>query len=86
MAEKVCEEYESSSIADFLRHCIGSDIIFVNEINVTFNDNWSDFARRFFGRTCGAVLEVPSTYSSYTEFKAAFEKQLSSPYWGFDIV
>ena len=71
----------------FLRTCTGSNIISVEQITVTFNATWNEFERRFVGRICGAVLEIPSTYQSYIEFMSAFERQLISPYSDeFDIV
>ena len=84
---KFVRNAEPKLLRKFLRICTGSDIISVRQITVTFNATWTEFERRFVGRTCGAVLEIPSTYQSYMEFKSALERQLMSPYSDeFDIV
>ena len=84
---KFVRNADSKLLRKFLRTCTGSDIICVGQITVTFNATWSEFERGFVGRTCGAVLEIPSTFQSYIEFKSAFERQLMSPYSDeFDIV
>ena len=40
----------------------------MKEIHITFN-SISSFARWIIAHTCSCTLEVPTTYTSYTEFE-----------------
>ena len=70
----------------FLQFTTGSDVIAVTEITVSFNAldgaHCSPIAR-----TCGPVLEVPTTYQSYNELAEEFSNLTSNKEaWGFTIV
>ena len=52
------------NISNFLPFVTGSDILTCTSIKVTFNA-LEDLIRRPVARTCGATLELPSTYQSY---------------------
>lgn len=68
-----------------LRFCTGSSVICVDKIMVCFNVE-TGLNRRPVAHTCGATLEVPSTYSSYPEFRTEFDNILSSNYLEMDII
>lgn len=70
----------------FLQFTTGSDVIAVTEITVAFNS--LDGAHRSpIARTCGPVLEVPTTYQSYNELSEEFENLISNKEaWGFTMV
>ena len=70
----------------FLQFTTGSDVITVTEITVSFNS--LDGAHRSpVARTCGPVLEVPTTYQSYNELAEEFSHIISNKEaWGFTIV
>ena len=42
--------------------------------------------RRPIAHTCGCVLEIPSTYDSFSEFGAEFTNVLAKEKWQNDIV
>ena len=73
----------------FLQFTTGSDVIAVTEITASFNS--LDGAHRspiaVIARTCGSVLEVPTTYQSYNELAEEFSNLISNKEaWGFTIV
>ncbi len=60
-----------------LRFVTGSDVVSVDKIQVIFT-SLDGLARRPVSHTCGPVLELPSTYSSYSELRTEMESILSS--------
>lgn len=54
-------------------------------VKVTFNAE-TGFSRRPVAHTCGAILDVPHTYSSYPEFRTEFDNVLSSNFLAMDII
>ncbi len=60
-----------------LRFVTGSDVVSVDKIQVIFT-SLDGLARRPVAHTCGPVLELPSTYSSYQELRSEMESTLSS--------
>ncbi|XP_041841968.1 uncharacterized protein LOC121640323 [Melanotaenia boesemani] len=69
----------------FLRFCTGSTVLCKDKIEVTFN-RLSGLSRRFVAHTCGAVLELPCTYSSYPEFRTELDNILSGDCFTMDIL
>ncbi|XP_044223232.1 uncharacterized protein LOC122993279 isoform X2 [Thunnus albacares] len=69
----------------FLRFCTGSTVLCKDTIAVTFNA-LCGLSRRPVAHTCGAVLELPYTYSSYPEFRKEFDNVLSGDCFTMDIV
>ena len=67
--KRFVKDLDSSKLKSFLRFITGSDVICVESITVllTFLDG---LKRRPVARTCGSVLELPSTYSSFPELRA----------------
>ena len=43
-----------------------------------------EFERRPVGRTCTCMLQLPSTYDNYPDFRADFNLILSSGVWAMD--
>lgn len=60
-----------------LRFLTGSDVVCVNKIQMTFT-SLDVLARRPVAHTCGPVLVLPCTYSSYPELCSELESILSS--------
>ena len=56
---------DQSQLESFLRYVTGSDVICVRSINIQFS-TLDGLARRPVAHTCGAVLELPSTYNSFS--------------------
>ncbi|XP_069376383.1 uncharacterized protein [Paralichthys olivaceus] len=69
----------------FLRFCTASTVLCTDTIKVTFN-RLCGLSRRPVAHTCGAVLELPCTYSSYPEFRQEFDNVLSGDCFTMDIV
>lgn len=71
----------------FLRFATGSSVCLSKKITVAFN-NLSGFARRPISHTCGSLLELSSSYSTYPEFVGEFEEVLAQPesYWVMDAL
>ncbi|XP_014670825.1 PREDICTED: uncharacterized protein LOC106811638 [Priapulus caudatus] len=69
----------------FLRYCTGSNVLHVDAIEVSFV-HLSGLGRRFVAHTCGALLEVPVSYSSFNEFAGEFRTQLLGGQWDMQIL
>jgi hypothetical protein len=75
---------DSTVLKSFLRFVTGSDVICVKGIKVLFT-LLDGFERRPIARTCGSVLELPSTYSSFPELRGEFTPILNQLKWQNDI-
>ena len=64
----------------------GADLMVIDKIFVRFSVPASDFVRNPVGHTCGGVLQLPSTYSSYMDFSKELLNVLNSGIWVMDIV
>lgn len=67
-----------------LRFMTASPVIAITEINVEFTKT-TGLARRPVAHTCGPMLELPSTYTSYREFRSEWQSVLASGYLAMDI-
>lgn len=76
---------DQKKLETFLRFCTGSTVLCKNTIELTFN-KLSGLSRRPVAHTCGAVLELPCTYSSYPEFRQEFDNVLCGDCFTMDIV
>uniref|UniRef100_A0A096MDM0 HECT domain-containing protein n=1 Tax=Poecilia formosa TaxID=48698 RepID=A0A096MDM0_POEFO len=76
---------DQRKLEKFLRFCKGSSVLCTEEIKVTFNAE-TGFGRRPVAHTCGAIIDVPYTYSSYPEFRAEFDSILASNFMLMDII
>ena len=56
-----------------------------DEITVSFNC-MEGAGRRVVSHTCGLILDVPSTYKSYPEFKEEMNNILNCNFWDMDYV
>jgi hypothetical protein len=74
-----------SKLLQFLRFTTASDILISGKVQVTFLKS-EGFGRRPIAHTCGPVLELPSTYSNYCEFREEFNNILDQGNWEIDIV
>lgn len=69
----------------FLRYCTGSTMICVSHITVMFS-SLDGCARRPVAHTCGAVLEMPTTYASFPQFREEMNNILTGEYWDIDFL
>ncbi|XP_063760574.1 uncharacterized protein LOC134878467 [Eleginops maclovinus] len=76
---------DQKKLETFLRFCTGSTVLCKDKIEVTFN-KLCGLSRRPVAHTCGAVLELPCTYSTYPEFRQEFDCVLSGDCFTMDIV
>ena len=77
---------DSTTLAKFLRHCTGAEVMSVEKLTVEFNAVKRGLARRPIAHTCGPTLELPATYLSYNELRTEFVNILDSGYLQMDIV
>jgi hypothetical protein len=70
----------------FLRFSTGSSVVTVDIIQVDFNA-LTGLARRITSHTCNPCLHLPTTYSSYTDFRAEFNDGiLTGNQWTMDFL
>ena len=70
----------------FLKYCTGSDVILVDKIAVEFVA-CPAIARRPIVHTCAPMMELPSSYASYCEFREEMQNILNAcDNWGIDII
>lgn len=75
---------EEEKLTKFLRFCTGATIICIEKIVVDFS-NLEGLERRPIAHICGATLELPTTYSSFPQFREEMNNILSSDFWDIDI-
>ena len=63
----------------------GADVIRVTKLDINFT-KLEGLARRPIAHVCGCVLELPSSYDSYTEFRSEFTNVLAKGKWQNDIM
>ncbi|KAJ7352792.1 hypothetical protein OS493_033853 [Desmophyllum pertusum] len=63
----------------------GADVICVSTIGVAFT-KLEGLGRRPIAHTCSSILELPSTYDCYAEFRAEFTNVLANGKWQNDIM
>ena len=69
-----------------MKYYTGSDVISVDRITVEFVA-CSTIARRTIVHTCAPVMELPSSYANYCEFREEMENILNAcDNWGIDII
>ena len=74
-----------SQLKCFLMFATGADAICVSTILVGFT-KLEGLARRPISHICGCVLELPSTYDSYAEFRTEFTNVSAKEKWQNDIL
>ena len=76
---------DDSMLKKFLRFLTGAEVICTSTIRVAFN-KMRGFERAPQAHTCGPLLELPSTYSSYTDLRREFVSILDANYLNMDVV
>ena len=77
---------EGKALERFLHFISGSDVIACKHIIVSFN-SMDGLHRRPVIYTCGPLLELPTTYDSYTDLAEEFTNIMRAEQaWSFDIV
>ena len=83
--KRFVKSLEGNSLSTFMRFLTGSDVLTENSIQISFT-NLDGFERRPVARTCGPLLELPSTYESYPalaeEFTSIMREEMA---WSFVI-
>lgn len=84
--KKFIRESDANIRSAFLRFCTGSDI--ANRfIRVTvFNDSGSTNFRCPTAHTCAGLLEMPTSYENYLNFRSELKNILSANVWVMDII
>lgn len=84
--KRFVKSLESKDLGILLKLMTGSDVICVNSIEVSYVA-LAGLSRRPTFRTCGPLLELPSTYDSYSELSEEFSSIISNAKGGFfDII
>ncbi|KAF3834148.1 hypothetical protein F7725_025352 [Dissostichus mawsoni] len=73
--QRYVKNADQAKAEKILRFCTGSSVICVDRIGVCFNAE-TGLSRRPVAHTCGAILEIPCTYSSFPEFRTEFDNIL----------
>lgn len=73
-----------NDLAKFLRFLTGSDCVCVEYIDVIFT-NIKGIQRCLVAHTCGPSVEVPTTYSSYPDFRAEVQNMLEGDCFTFSV-
>lgn len=76
---------EGDSLSKFLRFCTGGDVLCCPRITISFN-TMTGAGRRIVAHTCGLILDVPTTYRSFPEFRKEFNSILNSGVWEMDFM
>ena len=79
LEERVCSylmtmigNMQVSELSTFLRFVTGASVCIVPKIKVEFNA-LSGFARRPIAHTCDCILELPTSYMNYEDFRGEFK-------------
>ena len=67
-----------NDLRHFLRISTGSDILLVEEISISFTSSTGTGRTPVF-HTCGAVIELPSIYNDFGEFREEWCSLMSHP-------
>lgn len=76
---------DSPQLATFLNFVTGADVMCIDSIHVEFT-KLDGYARRPIAHICGCILELPSTYDTYAEFRTEFSNILAAGRWQNDII
>jgi len=90
--QKACKEHlkryvknlSTSDLRKFLQISTGSDIISTDEITITYSF-LTGFSRRPVFRTCGPTIELPGTYTCFSELSEEFQSILKNPREAFNF-
>lgn len=72
-------------LENFLRFTTGSNAICVDKIIIDFN-KLEGAGRRPMAHTCGAVLQVPTNYTNYSEFRGEWSSVIRKGDWSIDFL
>ena len=69
-----------------MKYCTGSDVILVDKTAVKL-EACTTIARQPIVHTCAPMMELPSSYDSYSEFREEIQNILNAcDNWGIDII
>ena len=75
---------QNEEVRRFLRFTTGSAVLITEKITISYN-SLTGFSRRPIAHTCGCVLELPSSYTSYLKFEQEFTSILTNDDYNWDI-
>ena len=78
-------DLKSDELQQFIRFTTGSSVIIAEHIKVSFNA-LTGLARRPIAHTCDCLLELPSTYQSFLEFRLEFSTILADKEFSWDML
>ena len=90
--KRYIKSLQSTFFETFLQFVTGSDVLLCDSVTVSYSNLESDpvqsgKGRRPIVRTCGPVLELPSTYQSYNELSEEFTELLNNKdSWEYNVV
>ena len=82
---KFVRNLSPEDLSKFLRYTTGADMICTDKLEIMFVEMPEGVSRRIIAHTCGPVMELPTSYTSYVEFKEEFLNLLHSGYWSMDL-
>ncbi|XP_077862693.1 uncharacterized protein LOC144344694 [Saccoglossus kowalevskii] len=83
--QRYIREIDGSLLKSFLRFITGSDLMPEDPLNISFV-KLSGICRRPVAHTCSNLLELPSSYDNYPDFRAEFNTILNAGVWVMDII
>ena len=85
LVKKYIKELDESSLKLFLKFCTGADQLVGKRIGIIFCE-LHGLSRRPVAHTCGCILQIPTNYDNFPEFRSEFNSILHSGVWVMDIV
>ncbi|KAL3886532.1 hypothetical protein ACJMK2_026517 [Sinanodonta woodiana] len=76
--------FDKKGMENFLQFCTDSNLI-SEKITVEFTRLYG-FERRPVAHTCGNILQMSSTYETFSDMREEFENVLSSNVWEMSFV
>ena len=83
--QRFIRSLDMSKLLTFLQFTTGMDILVGKKMQVIFI-KCEGLSARPIAHTCGPLLEIPSTYANFVEFREEFTKILNRNTWEMDIV
>lgn len=83
--KKYIRGLNAEKLEQFLRFCTGASVLCVDQISVMFTA-LEGAARRPVAHTCSPMLELPTTYENFPQFREEMNNVLASGFWDIDYL
>lgn len=83
--QRMVRSIEMNILKKFLRFCTGSDLLPDRAITVSFN-NMTGLERRPVAHACPQILDLPTMYDDFPQFRSEFKNILESGVWAMELV